>query len=503
MAAAEDLERPVTPAELHALWRAGILAPWMLWNQQLRVIDVVRSLPAHVRVIVFLLARQFGKSVMVIVLALEECLQNPGIIVAIIGPKVDQARAIVEPRMKWLTRSAPKGLIRPLKAEHAWIFSNESELRLGGYSSGATSSRGKTLHWAILEEFGPDTDAEGYTSFLQGDLGPTLIHSKNARVFFPTTLPRLPDHPFITHTIPEAELHGAFFKLTIEDNEMLSREQKDAAIKAAGGRESIECKRELFCEIVRDPLLVVVPDYEDLVHVAEFDIPQYHYLHLTGDTGGVRDKTALLLHTYDFTQDRDLIIDELVFEPNTAASVYLKAARERWGEAVGDPDVKPGPDGTGFDVRLDALPRQLIDFTAEELNFHAQLVDKEDWQTGVNQMAERFRARGRDKLPKILIHPRCTFLRLSCRSGIFNKQRNDFARTEALGHCDALAALMYALRAQNRVNPWPSQPSSRDHMFQARMKPSEKEAIAKAFQPKSFGPGNQPFRHKKFGPKKP
>lgn len=488
-----------TPAELHALWLAGLLH-WLLWPQQLRIYNVLRSLPVHVQIIVFLLARQYGKSVMSIVIALEDCLRNPGVIVAIIAPKVEQAVSIVRPRMKLVTKSAPKGLIRELKSENTWIFPNEAELKLGGYRSGSVSQRGKTLHKVILEEFGPDTDGDGYLDFIQSDVGPALMHSKSAQILFPTTLPKIPDHPFITHTIPQAQLDGAFFIATIDDNEMLTPEKKEQAIKLAGGRGSIDCERELYCKIVRDPQLVCLPAYDDDFHVQEFSLPQYRFMHVTGDQGGTRDKTVWLLHTYDFQNDQDLIWDELVFPSNTPANEMIKVARAAWGQDLGGPQDKFPQQANGInpEVRLDAPPRQLIDMIGSDA-FHATLVPKDDWQAAVNQMAVRFSERGAQARAKILIHPRCTFLRLTARSGTFNKQRNDFNRTESLGHMDALAALMYALRTQNRLSPWPAITYDRDHILKTKQEVAEMEVVARAMQGKTFGPGPKGFQHKKFG----
>jgi len=483
---------PASDAEVHALWRGGILA-WKLWQQQLRIYNIIRSLPLHVQIVVLLLARQFGKSVLSIVMAVEDCIQNPGVIVVIIAPKVDQAIDIVSPRMKWLTRDAPKGLIRPLKSENTWLFSNESELKLGGYSSAAVSQRGKTLHKVILEEFGPDTDADGYLDFLRSDVGPALMHSKNAQLIFPTTLPKMPDHPFITETIPEAQLHGAYFEFTIDDNEALSPEQKAAAIKLAGGRGSIDCERELYCKSVRDPSVVVLPPYDDKRHASTpFELPRYFLPQITIDWGGVKDKTVALWHTHDFFSDMDLVFDELVWDPNTPSKVIVPALRERdeyWRDLVYGADPWPVAPEWVAD-----LPGQTRVDLEQSFKFPTRPPPKEDWQSGVNQMQVRC---SQDKLR---IHPRCKFLRLSCRSGTFNKQKTDFARTKTLGHMDALAALMYALRTQNRANPWPDQLASRDQYFKRQDPPTEEERIAKAIQPKSFGPDpGKGFQPKKFG----
>jgi len=44
------------------------------------------------------------------------------------------------------------------------------------------------------------------------------------------------------------------------------------------------------------------------------------------------------------------------------------------------------------------------------------------------------------------------------QSGLWDKNRREFKRTKALGHCDALAALMYGVRnveAYAAINPIP------------------------------------------------
>src|SRR5690606_21319482 len=93
------------------------------------------------------------------------------------------------------------------------------------------------------------------------------------------------------------------------------------------------------------------------------------------------------------------------------------------------------------------VPGQLQVDLAEQ-NYIINLPQKSDWKASVNAMSVRFSTQ------KIKIHPRCVFLRKSCRAGMFNKNRTDFERTPELGHCDALAALMYAVRSQDKTNPY-------------------------------------------------
>jgi hypothetical protein len=93
----------------------------------------------------------------------------------------------------------------------------------------------------------------------------------------------------------------------------------------------------------------------------------------------------------------------------------------------------------------------------------------------------------RFSIDKIWIHPRCEFLRKSCRGAIFNKNRTDFERLPELGHCDAIAALMYAIRMQDRSNPYSQHTLPCDNVFAMQRPASELEVLSKAMQPKSFG----------------
>ena len=94
--------------------------------------------------------------------------------------------------------------------------------------------------------------------------------------------------------------------------------------------------------------------------------------------------------------------------------------------------------------------------------FEAMLPLKDDFEAGINAVRLPFNQ------GKIVIHERCRFLIATLRGATFNKQRTDFARTMALGHMDALAALIYANRMIDRsTNPVPA-----DLTFAERVAPT-------------------------------
>lgn len=459
---------------LDFLWKEGDLS-YKLWKQQEPIYETVRNLPQTSQTIVLLCARQFGKSVLGSLFAIEDCLRNPGVVVMIVGPELKQTRAIVNPRIRLLSADAPEGLVRFVKSEDTWYI-GDSELILGGFDvKNATRQRGKTLHKVYIEEI-VDSNPDEYNDALRSDIGPALTHSKNAQMVFLTTPPKIPDHPFLLDTVPQAELDGAFFKYTIDDNKALTKEQYDKCVKLCGGKHTVDFLREYMCEIVRDPDKVVIPHFSEQDHIGKFELPVKSFYTVSVDFGGVRDKTCAILHTYDFYNDKDLIIAERYWEPNTPTDVIVKGLREL--EA-----------GYEIEARITDVPGQTKIDLQTTFNYEVQTPVKTDWQAGVNQMQVKF------SLPqRILIDPRCKFLIQSCKSGTLNKQKTDFERTDALGHCDALASLMYGIRSQNRDNPYPNYNKQyHDNYYTPPAHLSDGEKVAEALAPKTF------TTHKKFG----
>jgi hypothetical protein len=241
-------------------------------------------------------------------------------------------------------------------------------------------------------------------------------------MIFLTTLPKFPDHPFVVETMTKAEYNNALYVYTIDDNKELTQAQYDACVRRAGGKDSIDFRREYMCELVRDPTILVVPDFEESRHVKDFEYMDHCHMHVGGDWGGVRDMTALLLMSHDFANDRILVFDERIFPPNTSTNAIIAEARKMEGARACSRSID--------------MPGQLqVDLTA--FGYEAQMPPKDDWRAAINSMAVKF------SLNKIWVHKRCRFLIQSRRSGTFNKNKTDFERTSILGHCDALAALMH------------------------------------------------------------
>lgn len=421
----------------HTLWNNGILS-FLLWPQQEEIYTVVKELPPHVQKIVFLISRQFGKSVLTCLLALEDCLQNPGVVVMIVGPDLKQTKAIVAPRIGMLKAKGdcPKDLITYLKSDATFYFKNGSEIRLGGFDKNALKERGKTIYKIYLEEIA-FSNPDRYHDFIRSDLGPALLHSKNAQIYFVTTPPKFPDHPFLTDTVPDAESTESLFIYTIDDNKALTEEQKEKALREAGGKDSVDAQREYYCRVQRDPSIICVPEFDEDRHVRDFKLPKYYYCWIGGDTGGTRDYTVLLMMAYDFERAKILVCDELAFTSQVGSQEVVHRAK-------------------GLEIRYNPVSYRRVDCPGQiqsdwslDYNYWVSPPRKTKFEEAINFCRTQFTE------DRVEIHPRCRFLIRSLRSQQFNDQKTDFLRTKALGHGDGIMALVYGMRHPDKNNPVP------------------------------------------------
>lgn len=463
------------------LWLDGDLS-WKLWAQQVPIYNAIRSLPAEVDEPVILCGRQFGKSHLGVLLAVEDCLAFDDKCFLIIGPTLKQTREIVAPRLRRIAEDAPRGLIRPSKSEGKWYIGT-SELVIGGMDVNSSAQRGKTVQNVYIEEI-VDSRPDDYLEALRSDIGPAMTHSDAGKTIFLTTLPKVPDHPFITETMAKAELNGSLYVYTIDDNKALSATQYEACVRRAGGRNSDAFQREYLCRVIRDRSVVIIPDFDRSKDIEDFEQPRFSNLEIYTDFGGVRDMTVSLLVCYDFMRARDLVIDELWHKHNTPTDEIVGAIKHHWVDEATHRDYIYGPVTAHY---VDAPGQLRVDLIRSH-GYECRMPAKDDWEAAINNLAVRFTQR------KVKVHPRCPLTIQTCQSGVFNKNRTDFDRSSTLGHMDAVAALMYAVRSLNRDNPYPDQSREHDGYF---VKPELPVDAPNAIVPKAklYGGG----RMKRFG----
>lgn len=431
----------------HYAWRRGRL-DWKLHKAQDVIYKLVRNLPQDQREALLFCSRRFGKSFLGVILALEDCLQHPGKQVAIIGPTLKQTTRIVTPLLKAIIADAPKGLVKQSKSTSTWEV-GQSTLLLGGFDTILESMRGLDLYSIYLEESGQATaDLEEYQYLLYSVLFPTLMHSRG-RVHHLTTPARLVDHPLHLETLPKCSVANAFYKFTIEDNPLLSPNEIEKEIETLGGRDSIGVQRELFCNIVRDDSITVVPQFNEDLHVKPLEHQPHLSYTISGDLGYTNDLSAFHLMSYDHNTGKVLVFAEKVFPPTTP-STEIALGLQDW---------------------LTYTPRAVVDIQGNTRTDLAQLgldtatPEKDKFESTITFIRNEF---FQDKL---VIDPACTLLIQTCRSLTFNKQRTDFLRTITLGHGDCLMSLVYGLRYVDRHTDKRPKPSKRDTFAHKRNQP--------------------------------
>lgn len=472
-----DLPATIPKFEIyHALWKRGELS--FKFHDTQKIIDQ-RVQASQAKEILVLSSRQLGKSWWALGFAIRWCIKNPGQIARFLAPKINQIGDIIADNLEPFRQDAPPGLIVRQKSDGRWKI-GESSLRIGALERAhVDNNRGGNAGLIICEE-GAFVDSDDYVYARTQVIGPQLLHSNGLLIDVTSVNKDIPDHFIHTELKAQTMLSNSFFSYTIYDNPRLTEEQIERAMRSAGGSGSAAWKSEYLNEIVRDGQSVIVPHYDPKKHVKELTLPSSFFLQTVIDWGGVQDKTVALLYTYDFRRNKRQWIDERVFEANTSTDVIVKSVLEM---EAGEP------------VRriADCHGQTKVDLYANH-GFEVGMPIKDDWQAGINQMQLTFTNDENE------IHPRCKFLQASLEGGRYNKHRTDFSRSKALGHCDALAAMMYGIRGQNKSNPYPHIYPNRDITFDRGIVRDPMQQVAEAIQPQQFGNDfGGGFKVKQFG----
>lgn len=496
-------------AAAHYMWTTHKDLSYKLDSLQLHIHRTVKE--AKAKKICIISSRQIGKSYWDCDFSLEFLINNAGKIARIVAPTLKQCGDIVQDNLVNIIQDAPPDFIEPIKSSYRWRVGASSSLRMGALERQyVDGNRGGNASLVIYEECG-FVSQEDFIYGVNSVLGPQLLRSKGIEIFV-SSPSEDPDHPLHTQILPECEELGTAFTYMVFDSPSITPDMVSEAMTRSGclftmqfihevyrlpemklgnahaiklaAIHNLAAKmqvflseafcREYLAEIIRPATRMVVPGYNPAIHVIPFTVPINCVWNVTIDWGGVRDKTVALLHTYDYFSDTDLFWDERVFDANTSTDIIVE----------GDP-LSPDKGLRAWDEPFRVtdhwadVPGQLqVDLT--QRGYPVAIPQKSDWKASLNALNVRFSTN------KIKIHPRCKFLQKSLRAGMLNKTRTDFERSPDLGHCDAIAAMMYAVRSQDRTNPYAAEEPSRDQFF-FNPKKDENMDFAESINPKRFG----------------
>lgn len=434
---------------LAELWRRGNLR-WKLDPIQKELYDLFYS-NEH-RQMTWLLARRSGKSYCLTVLAIEQCLRKPNSIVKFLAPTKTQVDTNLRPLFKKILSDCPTEIAPQYVArQYIYYFKNGSEIQLAGTDNGhAEKLRGGDSDIWIIDEAG---SCDTLDDIIKEILMPTTLITKGKGIIA-STPPKDPEHDFVK-ILEKSEMNGSLIKKTVLDNPRVTKEEVDELIEELGGINSDACQRELFCKIIKDSTVFVLPEFtEELqkIIVRDWPKPPFYDCYVGMDLGG-KDLTVVVFGYYDFRNDRIIIEDEIVMDFRKPGNHLKKLTtqiidkeHDLYTNVYTNEIRKPHLRVSDIDY---IVTNEIYTLSEGELNF--QPAKKDDNDSAINNLRLLLSNK------KIIIHPRCKTLIQHLKNVKWKKDRRTFARSSDDGHFDAVDALKYLVRHVNTgKNPYPS-----------------------------------------------
>lgn len=373
--------------------------------------------------------------------------------------------------------------------EGLYVEATDSYCKLVGLDVHPDASRGQWLDFCHLTEA---AFIKGLYELVTAVIMPQFRYRPHAWLAMETSTAKVPDCDFNREFRPDAQLRGTYRKMTIRDNPTLSEEEIAKEERRSGGTGSSVCRRELYCEEVRDEDEMIVPEFDEAVHVvdpSDWPLPRQAYAYV-GIDPGTTDPLGLCFAYDDF--ERQTLVIQGAWQRANASSGYVASVLEDYeGHFWGSRHKERG--ARGRDVQVDGAeyngagklwqaPEGALTFWSKDTRsltanpfMRVSDVDNRfildlnrDYATNVQAAEKRpgskdldvlhlrflFQHRASTGYPQVVIlkngHTEPLIAQL--RSGTWNTDetghRTDWARTKALGHCDCLAALKYLARVR-------------------------------------------------------
>jgi hypothetical protein len=475
--------------------------------------------------------RRGGKTSKWIITAEEEMLRRPGCRGMIATPLQKSIGGIIVPLTKILFADAPPEYfpkyVGSKDADHQGLYveATDSFCKLVGLDKHPDATRGQFLDFCIVTEA---AFVKGLYELVTAVLMPQFRYRPWAWFAGESSTAKAPDCDFNREFREDAKLRGTYRKLTIRDNKQLTDDEIAQEERRSGGKSSPNCRRELYCEEVRDVDEMVVPEFEEAVHVVDprtWPRPRHALAHVGLDPG-VTDPFGLVWIFFDWSR-QCIVVEGAWQRPNASTgevvSVTHAMERELWGSShraagekrrelsiadaltVGSGKVWESPDDSityweGGEWTLKPNPYSRISDIAnrfildmnKDYGMNVRPAEKSPGSKEADTEYLRTLFSARPVRIVILRNGKTEPLIQQLRSGMWNTDENnhrtDWQRSKTLGHLDCLAALKYVVRDVNwQRNPNP--PAHVDPTAPDYYVPDDIRKQAKHYQqtPDSFG----------------
>lgn len=434
-----------------ALWRASNLS-WMLDSNQKVCYNIYKT--SKDKINVWNLARGSGKSFLLCVIAIEECLRNPKALVKYVCARQKDATGIIRPLFRDILDNCCPDDLRPewIKGEGAYRFPNGARLELGGVDSGKSDSlRGGSAVLAIVDEAG-DRRLNDLEYIVRSILIPCVTRTKdiNGKIILASTPPVSPEHPFVTF-LRQAEYKGTLVTRNVYTNPRMTQQMLEDLITNCGGEDSETFRREYLCQVIRGSSNSVIPEFtlskQERI-VKEWKRPPFFDGYVSMDIG-FNDLTVVLFAYYDFKENKLVFEDEFVINgEKMTTSVLADGIRSKERSLFSDKFT-----GEFREPYKRVSDNNLI--VIQDLyklhNLIFQPTKKDDKNAAINN----FRMLIEEE--RVVINPRCVTLIRHLGEAHWDNSKKKFAHSKIDGsHYDACDAACYLVRNVDFFrNPYP------------------------------------------------
>lgn len=450
---------------LRKAWSLGKLR-WLLNSDQKTVYDQYREWEQRdstkeggnfPRVFVFDMGRRVGKTTIRFLVRCEDCIRHPKRIYRYASAYQKNIDEIVNDVSRYVLATCPDDL-RPqyIASKQRFVFPNGSEIRLVGLDMHPDGLRGQACDGDDLSEA---AFIKGLQYAIKNVLYPQYQGRPWARICLESSAPVESDSDYDEVFVEDAKTRNAWVYRTIDDNPRLTHDEREEFIRAAGGREHVDCKREYFNLRVRDPVGSVVPEFVAEKHVRLCELPRYAHCYVGADPG-TRDLFGLVFFFVDFKRAKIVVTKSWAARNAglTDVAAVIDETEQDWANVVywDGKELQPNP----YRRVSDTDARTILELKRE----HSIAFNGADKKTAKSEKdsgsasklpeAKLYGLRNAFQNDRIEIWPNSGPLERQLNKGRWNEQRTDFERTDELGHLDCVMALVYGLRAvQWHLNP--------------------------------------------------
>lgn len=442
-------------------WHDGDLS-FLLDDNQLEIYSAIHN--NKNKYFVIECARRLGKSFLLCVMAIEQCLKHPNSRVLYAAPTTKDAQEIVAPLIEEICKTAPFN-VKYDRQQSKFLFPGKSQLRLFGCDNKTKANRGRGsgAHLVVLDEAGfiPTLDY-----VLHSIVAPQTLTTRG-RVVLASTPSDEPDHPF-TALAEKAEASGWYVRKTIYDNPRLTEievnkyVEEDAAIMGMSVEEfklSDVYKREHLAIRAIDTNLVVVPEWQGRFEAVAR--PEFYDAYVSLDLGGV-DPHGVLFGYWDYATQTLVIEDELLLRDGEDTEVLCQRVKSKegflWGTNSWDGTLRAAQERAGLVHGLDSRAQpylRVCDMGGPKLDLKIDGVwflptEKQDKWEVISQVRAMIRA------GTIKILPACRNLDRHLKTTMWLNEKTQSYRRRAGEHGDLIDCLVYMVRNIRRTrNPKP------------------------------------------------